>query len=193
MLFESKPDVIESLNIPFKLWLTIYFALLLFTTRFQLHSKCVNFTWLPTYPVLRHPGSSLHDTTVTAAPGINTSSSCFPALIGTSRWQAPRGASFNPSHTVFTTLSTSSSSCSIARDRSLRTSEIKRAGSLKNIALGCKVLAARQWRGSGAEWGDVMMMVPSDWGSANSWVARVCRRDRISASWHYWRESIPHQ
>lgn len=121
-----------------------------------------------THPELTHPGSSLQETTVTATPGICTSSSGFPALTDTSRWYAPREVSFNTSHIVFTILSTSSSFCSTVTDKRSRTAETRLVGSRKNSTLGCKVLAVRQRRGSGAEWGDDMTMVPSTCGSANS-------------------------
>lgn len=138
-----------------------------------------------THPELIHPGSSLQETTVTATPGICTSSSGFPALTDTSRWYASREVSFNTSHIVFTILSTSSSSCSTVTDKRSRTAETRLVGSRKNSTLGCKVLAVRQRRGSGAEWGDDMTMVPSTCGSANSWVARICKRDRMSAIKQY--------
>ena len=112
---------------------------------------------------------------------MSTSSSGLPALTDTSRWYPAKGASFNTSQTVFTILCTSSSSSSTARDSNLRTSETTIAGSLKNIALGCNVLAERQWRGSGAECGVVMTTVPSAWGGANCWIAKVCKRHNMSA------------
>lgn len=120
------------------------------------------------HPELIHPGSSLQETTVTATPGICTSSSGLPALTDTSRWYAPREVSFNSSHIVFTILSTSSSSCSTVTDKRSRTAETRLVGSRKNSTLGCKVLAVRLCRGSGAEWGEDMTMVPSTCGSANS-------------------------
>lgn len=97
-----------------------------------------------THPELIHPGSSLQETTVTATPGIFTSSSGFPALTDTSRWYDPREVSFNTSHIVFTILSTSSSSCSTVTDKRSRTAETRLVGSRKNSTLGCKVLAVRQ-------------------------------------------------
>lgn len=121
-----------------------------------------------THPELIHAGSSLQETTVTATPGICTSSSGLPALTDTSRWYAPREVSFNISNILFTILSTSSSSCSTVTDKRSRTAETRLVGSRKNSTLGCKVFAVRQCRGSGAEWGEDMTIVPSTCGSANS-------------------------
>lgn len=153
-------------NVTFSILQNEFFYLLINNN--NIYDKKKNSLSTNTHPELIHPGSSLQETTVTATPGICTSSSGLPALTDTSRWYAPREVSFNSSHIVFTILSTSSSSCSTVTDKRSRTTETRLVGSRKNSTLGCKVLAVRQCRGSGAEWGEDMMMVPSTCGSANS-------------------------